>query len=64
MNDRVVELISHACAAKLVGVIAEDADEATLRTAVTEFPRIIQEILRDAIAQMEWEKGRADQLKP
>jgi hypothetical protein len=45
--DRLVDLLAHACAAKLVAAIAEDADEAVLKTAVSEFPAIVEAMMRE-----------------
>lgn len=45
--DRLIDLLAHACAAKLVAAIAEDADEAVLKAAVGEFPAIVAEMMRE-----------------
>lgn len=40
-----LDLLSHALAAKLILAIADDADEATVKTALATFPPIIAELL-------------------
>jgi hypothetical protein len=44
-----IDLLSHALTAKLIAAIAEDADEATIKAALEAFPRIITEVLAEAV---------------
>lgn len=44
-----IDLLSHALAAKLIMAIAEEADESTIKTALEAFPRIIAEMMDNAM---------------
>jgi hypothetical protein len=49
--DRLIDLFSHACAAKLVAAIADGADEDTLKTALSEFQGIVDAMMRALVEQ-------------
>lgn len=44
-----IDLLSHALAAKLIMAISDEADEATLKSALEAFPRIIAEVMAEAL---------------
>jgi hypothetical protein len=49
MPDELIDLVSHAATTKLIASILDDADEATIKTAMSEFPAIIAQMLAEVV---------------
>ena len=47
-----IDTLAHALTARLLIALADDADEATLKAAMSTFPAIIREALEDAMKQV------------